>query len=145
MEKKNQKILKELNSLRKNTLMNTLQIKYIYLGLNFLVAKMSVNEKKLQPIGFLHGGATIALAESVGSSLSVININKNIFSVFNIEISANHIQKARKGDVIFAKAKLIHKGKTLHFIQINIYNEKNDKISHCKMTNIIIPKIKQEL
>lgn len=139
MGKKNKKILKELNSLRKNTLMNTLQIKYIYLGLNFLVAKMPVNEKKLQPIGFLHGGATIALAESVGSSLSIINVNKNVFNVFNIEISANHIQKVIKG-VVFAKGKIIHKGKTIHFIQINIYNEKKDKISYCKMTNIIIPK-----
>ncbi|AGD98093.1 Thioesterase superfamily protein [Blattabacterium sp. (Blatta orientalis) str. Tarazona] len=142
MEKKNKKILKELNSLRKNTLMNTLQIKYIYLGLNFLVAKMPVNKKKLQPIGFLHGGATIALAESVGSSLSIININKNVFNVFNIEISANHIQKVIKG-VIFAKAKIIHKGKTIHFIQISIYNEKKEKISYCKMTNIIIPKEKK--
>lgn len=142
MEKKNKKILKELNSLRKNTLMNTLQIKYIYLGLNFLVAKMPVNKKKLQPIGFLHGGATIALAESVGSSLSIINVNKNVFNVFNIEISANHIQKVRRG-VVFARAKIIHKGKTIHFIQISIYNEKKEKISHCKMTNIIIPKKKK--
>ncbi|WP_185878308.1 PaaI family thioesterase [Blattabacterium cuenoti] len=142
MEIKNKKILKELNSLRKNTLMNTLQIKYVYLGLNFLVAKMPVNKKKLQPIGFLHGGATIALAESVGSSLSILNINKNVFNVFNIEISANHIQKVIKG-IVFAKAKIIHKGKTIHFIQINIYNEKKEKISYCKMTNIIIPKKKQ--
>ncbi|AER40722.1 MAG: PaaI family thioesterase [Flavobacteriales bacterium] len=141
MKKINEKLLKELNSLRKNTLMQTLKIKYIGIGINIntLIAKMSINKNVLQPMGFLHGGATIALAESVGSSLSIINVNQKIFNVFNVEISANHIRNIRKG-TLFAKAKLIHKGRTIHFIKMNISNENKDVISFCKMTNIIIPK-----
>ena len=133
------KMLKELNRLRKNTLMNTLQIKYIYVGTNFLVAKMPVNKKVFQPLGFLHGGATVALAESVGSLLSTLNVNKNFFNVFNVEISANHVRFVKKG-IIFANAKIIHKGKTLHLIKIRILNDKKNLVSFCKMTNIIIPK-----
>ncbi len=133
------KMLKELNRLRKNTLMNTLQIKYIYVGTNFLVAKMPVNKKVFQPLGFLHGGATVALAESVGSLLSTLNVNKNFFNVFNVEISANHVRFVKEG-IIFANAKIIHKGKTLHLIQIRILNDKKNLVSFCKMTNIIIPK-----
>ncbi|WP_238783783.1 PaaI family thioesterase [Blattabacterium cuenoti] len=132
-------MLKELNRLRKNTLMNTLQIKYIYVGTNFLVAKMPVNKKVFQPLGFLHGGATVALAESVGSLLSTLNVNKNFFNVFNVEISANHVRFVKEG-IIFANAKIIHKGKTLHLIQIRILNDKKNLVSFCKMTNIIIPK-----
>ncbi|WP_185870369.1 PaaI family thioesterase [Blattabacterium cuenoti] len=139
MEKEIRKLLKKLNKLRKHTLMNTLKIKYVYAEKNFLVAKMPVNKKVFQPVGFLHGGATIALAESVGSSLSTLNINKDFFNIFNIEISANHIRSMKKG-IIFAFAKIIHKGKTLHLIQVKILNENKDIISLCKMTNIIIPK-----
>ncbi|AWU43635.1 thioesterase [Blattabacterium sp. (Cryptocercus kyebangensis)] len=124
--------------------MYTLKIKYIRIGINTLIAKMSVNKKLLQPMGFLHGGATIALAESVGSALSVINVNKDNSNVFNIEISANHIKNVKNG-ILFAKAKIVHKGKTIHFLKINIYNEHKDIISFCKMTNIIIPKKKYEI
>ncbi|WP_185855920.1 PaaI family thioesterase [Blattabacterium cuenoti] len=139
MQKKIQKLLFELNKLRKNTLMNTLGIKYIFVGKNFLVAKMPINKKVLQPSGFLHGGATISLAESVGCLLSTLNTNKEDFNIFNIEISANHIRSIKKG-ILFANAKIVHKGKTLHLIQIKISNKNKDIISLCKMTNIIIPR-----
>ncbi|AWU43091.1 thioesterase [Blattabacterium punctulatus] len=124
--------------------MYTLNIKYIDIGINTLVAKMLISKKLLQPMGYLHGGATIALAESVGSALSLINLNQNNLNIFNIEISANHIRNVRNG-IIFAKSKIIHKGKKIHFIKINIYNEHKNIISFCKMTNIIIPKKKYEI
>ncbi|WP_185864332.1 PaaI family thioesterase [Blattabacterium cuenoti] len=148
MEKKVKKLLNKLNHLKKNTFIDMMQIKFIYLSpcIDSLIAKMPINKKNIQPFGFIHGGAIITLAESVGSSLSLINIKKNIndnnkYNIFNIEISANHIKCVKKG-FLLAKAKIIHKGKTIHFIQANIFNEEKKLISLCKMTNIIIMKKK---
>lgn len=140
------KLLDELNNLKKNTFINTMQIKFIYLSthIDSLTAKMPINKKNIQPFGFIHGGAIISLAESVGSSLSFLNIKKynDKYNVFNIEISASHIKCIREG-VLFAKANIIHKGKTLHFIQTNVFNENKKLISLCKMTNIVIIKKNQ--
>ncbi|WP_185873716.1 PaaI family thioesterase [Blattabacterium cuenoti] len=137
------KLLKRLNRFNKNTLMNTLKIKYINIGKNTLTGNMFINRKKLlQPIGYLHGGAIVSLAESIGSTLSNLQVDYKIFNVFNIEFSINHIKSIKKG-ILFAKAKIIHKGKTLHLIKIHIYNEYKKNISFCKMTNIIILKKKK--
>ncbi|WP_185861132.1 PaaI family thioesterase [Blattabacterium cuenoti] len=144
MKKEIQELLNELNNLKKNTLMNMMRIQFVFLSpqLNILIAKMPINQKIFQPFGYLHGGAVMTLAESVGSSVSFINIKnerKKNFKIFSIEISANHVQSIRKG-ILFAKAQIFHKGNTLHFIQIHIYNEKKNIISFCKLTNIIIIK-----
>ncbi|QIK16578.1 hotdog fold thioesterase [Blattabacterium sp. DPU] len=145
MKNKIQKILNELNDLKQITLINMMQIQFIFLSnkLDTLIAKMPINSNLLQPFGYLHGGATMILAESVGSSISLINVKKNKkendFNVFSIEISANHVRSIRKG-ILFAKAKICHKGNTLHFVQVNIYDEKKNIISFCKLTNIIIIK-----
>ncbi|WP_185849084.1 hotdog fold thioesterase [Blattabacterium cuenoti] len=146
MRKKIQELLNELNNFKKNTLINIMQIKFVFLStkLDTLIAKMPINHKILQPFGYLHGGATIILAESVGSCISFINIKnekKNNFNVFSIEISANHIRTIKKG-ILFAKAQISHKGNILHFIQVNVFDEKKNIISFCKLTNIIIYKNK---
>ncbi|WP_238892306.1 PaaI family thioesterase [Blattabacterium cuenoti] len=118
-----------------------MKIKFIFLSpkIDLLVAKMQINQNMLQPFGFLHGGATITLAESVGSSLSFLNLKKyrkNNYNIFNIELSVNHLKYVTKG-VLIAKAKIFHKGNTIHFIRVNIFNETKSLISFCKMTNIL--------
>lgn len=133
----NNKILEEINKMRKNTLMETLNIKYIEIGENFLIAKMPITKKIHQPFGLLHGGATIALAESVGSMLSYYVINNKKLCICCIEISANHFISKQHG-IIFAKARLIYKGKKIHFIQTKIFDIKQNIISQCKMTNFIL-------
>lgn len=144
MKKKIKELLNELNDFKKITLINIMKIQFIFLSpkLDTLIAKMPINHKIFQPFGYLHGGATLILSESVGSSISFINIKnekKDNFNVFGIEISANHVRsiKTKKG-ILFAKAKILHKGNTLHFIQIHVYDEKKNIISFCKLTNIII-------
>ncbi|WP_185860572.1 hotdog fold thioesterase [Blattabacterium cuenoti] len=136
-----QKLLNELNDLKKNTLINIMQIQFIFLSkkLDTLIAKMPINHKVCQPFGYLHGGATMILAESVGSSISFINIKNERKNIFSIEISANHVRSIKKG-ILLAKAQIVHKGNTLHFIQVHVYDEKKNIISFCKLTNIIIPK-----
>ncbi|XOD68450.1 MAG: PaaI family thioesterase [Flavobacteriales bacterium AspAUS03] len=139
MEKDSTILLKRLNETNDNTLMKTLHITYIKVGSDFLVAQMPVDTRVHQPMGFLHGGATVALAESTGSMLSAYTVNREKFQVFGLEISANHIRSKKKG-ILSATACLIHKGKTTHFIQIEVCDEDGLLISQCKMTNIISPK-----
>ena len=134
-----EKILKMCNEFSKNTLMETLEIEYIDAGENFLKAKMPVNSRVHQPMGLLHGGATVALAESVGSAASFLFMNANNQEVRGIEISANHLKSKRAGTV-FATATIIHKGRSIHLWEIKITDENDQLISICKLTNMILPK-----
>ncbi|MDO9262111.1 MAG: hotdog fold thioesterase [Flavobacteriaceae bacterium] len=131
--------LNYLNSLSKNTLMETLDIKFVDLGDDFLTATMPVNPRVFQPMGILHGGATVALAESVGSSASHLFVDNDKFMVKGIEIAANHL-KSKSDGIITATAKIIHKGRTTHLWEIKIVDEENNLISLCKLTNIILEK-----
>jgi len=131
--------LKKLNAISKNTLMQTLNIEYIDYGKDYLVAKMPVTSKVYQPNGILHGGATVALAESVGSAASHLFFDNDKFEIRGIEISANHIKAIKKG-FVFATAKIIHKGRTTQLWEIRVTNEENKLISLCKLTTIALAK-----
>lgn len=128
-----------LNSLCKNTLMETLDIKYVDFGEDYLVATMPVTSKVYQPDGILNGGATMALAESVGSPTSMLVVDSEKFIVRGISFSANHIRSVKSG-LVTATAKFIHKGRTTHLIEIKITDELGNLISIAKLTNIILPK-----
>lgn len=132
-------ILKAFNESSKNTLMETLDIEYVALGDDFLTAKMPVNSNVHQPYGQLHGGATAALAESVGSAASNFFIDNKSQFVNGIQLSINHI-KSKKEGVVFATAKNIHKGRTTHLWEVTIVDENDDLISVAKMTNIVLTK-----
>lgn len=139
MEIDKEKILAAINQRCKKTLMETLEIEYIELGDDYLVAKMPVNSKVYQPDGVLHGGATVALAESVGSAASYVFLNTKEFVVRGIEISANHLKSISEGTV-YAKAKYIHKGRTTQLWEIRIVDDQDQIISICKLTTIVLPK-----
>jgi uncharacterized protein (TIGR00369 family) len=132
-------ILKAFNERSKNTLMETLDIEYIAIGADFLTAKMPVNLSVHQPYGQLHGGATAALAESVGSAASNFFIDSKTQFVNGIQLSINHIKSKREGTV-FATAKNIHRGKTTHLWEVTIVDENDHLISVAKMTNIVLEK-----
>lgn len=133
------KVLKLCNEWSKNTLMQTLEIEYIDAGEDFLVAKMPVNPRVHQPMGLLHGGASAALAESVGSAASIIFVNPEKQEVRGIELSANHLRAKREGE-IFATARIIHQGRSIHLWEIKITDEEGKLISLCKLTNMILPR-----
>ncbi len=139
MDELKEKILKICNENRKDTLMETLDIEYVEVGDNFLIGRMPVTSKVYQPDGVLHGGATVALAESVGSAASYIFLNAQEFFIRGLEISANHVKSIRDG-YVYAKATIVHKGRTTQLWEIKITNEANDLISICKLTTIALPK-----
>lgn len=138
-----QKILDYCNGFATTTLMGTLSIEYVDAGEDFLVATMPVNPSVHQPMGLLHGGATVALAESVGSAASMLFVNSDLFEVRGIEIAANHLKSKRNG-IVTATAKIIHKGKSIHLWEIRIVDENDNLISICKLTNMVLPKRKIE-
>ena len=135
----NEETLKRINSLNENTLMETLKIKYTEIGEDYLVATMPVNKKVHQPLGLLHGGASVALAESVGSMASHFFIDTTKYEARGIEITANHVKSKREG-IVTATAKIIHRGRNTHLWEIKIVDEEGKLISICKLTNIILSK-----
>ena len=134
-----EKMLDLCNNWCKNTLMETLEIKYVDAGEGFLVATMPVNSRVHQPVGLLHGGATVALAESVGSAASFLYINPEKQEARGIEISANHLKSKREG-IVTATAKIVHQGASIHLWEIRIEDENGKLISLCKLTNMILSK-----
>ncbi|WP_422861207.1 PaaI family thioesterase [Flagellimonas sp. W118] len=139
MSQDKEKILSICNAISKGTLMETLDITYIDAGDNFLVARMPVTPKVHQPDGVLHGGATVALAESVGSAASHIFMDTEKFYVRGIEISANHVKGIKEG-YVYAKATILHNGRTTQLWEIKITNDAGNLISNCKLTTIALPK-----
>lgn len=123
----------------KNTLMETLEIEFTEIGEDYLIAKMPVNSRVHQPDGVLHGGASVALAESVGSMASYVFLDTDNFFVRGIEINANHLKSIKEGWV-FAKATFIHKGRTTQLFEIRITDEAANLISIVKLTTIALPK-----
>ena len=130
---KKEQILSITNEICKNTLMETLMIEFIDAGENFLKARMPVNNRVHQPDGVLHGGATAALAESVGSAaVFILNKDPNI-QVRGIEITANHLKSVTKG-FVYATASPLHQGKTIQLWDIRVEDENSNLISICRLT-----------
>ncbi|MFM9989023.1 PaaI family thioesterase [Flavobacterium sp.] len=135
------KVLEMCNTMCKNTLMQTLKIEFIDAGEDFLVATMPVNPDVHQPMGLLHGGASVALAESVGSAASMLFVNPELSEIRGIEISANHLKAKREG-IVTGTARIVHKGRSIHLWEIKITDENDKLISLCKLTNMVLPKRK---
>ena len=128
-----------LQEISKNTMVEHLGIEFLELGDNYITAKMPVDHRTHQPMGLLHGGASVALAETLGSVASSLLIDLNNFACVGLEINANHIKSAHSGHVI-GKATPIHIGKKTHVWDIRITNLNNALISICRLTVAIIEK-----
>ena len=136
-----EKMIAMCNTFCKNTLMETLGIEFIDAGEDFLQATMPVNPRIHQPMGLLHGGASVALAESVGSAASMLFVNNGVSEIRGIEISANHL-KAKRDGIVTGTARIVHKGRSIHLWEIKITDEAGTLISLCKLTNMVLPKRK---
>lgn len=137
MEEK--QIVDQINYLVKNTMIEFLGIEFTKVGKDFLEATMPVNSKTVNPSRILHGGAMMALAESVGSALSILFINRETQDVRGVEINGNHVKSASSGTVT-ARATLLHKGKLTHVSEIKISDQENNLLNVSRMTNMIVEK-----
>lgn len=131
--------MEELNSINKNTMMEWMGIEYIEAGDGYLKARMPVDKRTFQPMKILHGGANLALAETVAGFGSSLIVDMEVYEVRGAQVSANHIGVAREGFAI-AEGKLIHKGKNTHVWNIDITDETGRALSICRITNFIVKK-----
>lgn len=113
--------------------METLNIEYVDVGEEFIVARMPVTPEVHQPDGVLHGGATAALAESIGSVAVFVFSKEPDAVVRGIEISANHLKSVSSG-YVYATARPVHLGRTIQLWEIRVTNEAEELISICKLT-----------
>ena len=135
MKKSKEQLLAACNAICKNTLMETLEIEFIDLTEDVLTARMPVTSKVHQPDGVLHGGASVALAESLGSAAAIVFLGQENSTIRGLEISANHIKSISDG-FVYAKATALHRGKSTQLWQIRIENEAAELISLVKLTTI---------
>jgi uncharacterized protein (TIGR00369 family) len=140
-EKLKESILKEANDRCKGTLVSTLGIIFTDVGEYFLEAKMKVTPNLHQPAGVLHGGATAALAETVGSSAAAIFSMKKNQMLRGVELSINHVRGISEG-YVYAKATPVHMGRTMQLWKISITDENHKDISFAKLTTLTINKQK---
>ena len=132
-------ILARINKFCENTLVQHLGIEFIAYTGDSIVARMAVDSRTMRPGRMLHGGASMALAETVGSCLSYMSVPESEYNVFGIEINGNHVSSVKDG-YITATANFIHKGRTTQVVGINIVDQNNNQVSICRITNIILPK-----
>jgi 1,4-dihydroxy-2-naphthoyl-CoA hydrolase len=134
-------ILTKIQERCANTFVDTLDIKFIEVGEDYLVAKMPVRPAVLQLDGVLHGGATAGLAETVGSAACAVFRAADDVMIRGIEVSANHVRGVRSGHV-YAKAVAAHMGKTMQLWQITITDDDNKLVSSCKLTTLSLSRKK---
>ena len=133
-------ILAKYNQMSAQTLMQTLEIEYTDVDPveGMLQATMPVNPRVHQPMGLLHGGANAALAESLGSAASLLFIDPEKSAILGIELSCNHLRSKKEG-IVTGTASILHKGRSTHLWEIKICDEEGRLLSHCKLTNMIMP------
>jgi 1,4-dihydroxy-2-naphthoyl-CoA hydrolase len=132
--------LESLNKMSDNTLSGLLGIEFTEIGDDFVEARMPVDERTRQPLGLLHGGASVALAETLGSVAATLCLDDSRFCV-GLEINANHIKSIRSGFVT-GRTKPVHIGKQTHVWEIRITNESNELICISRITMAILDKKK---
>ena len=134
--------LEELNAINKGSLMEQLGIEYLELKDGYVKGRMPVDDRTKQPMGILHGGASLAFAETIASLGSLALVDPVKFEIRGASLTANHVGAVTSGWVI-GEATLIHKGNMTHVWDIVIKNEKEIKVSVARMTVMIIPKENQ--
>jgi 1,4-dihydroxy-2-naphthoyl-CoA hydrolase len=139
----NPKITKDiLNQSSKSSMVEHLGIIYTEVGGDYISAKMPVDHRTHQPYGILHGGASVALAETLGSVAATFSVDHEKFNCVGIEINANHIKSVRDGWV-FGTAKPVHVGQSTQIWEIRINNEAGELVCISRLTLAVIKKNNQ--
>lgn len=133
-----EEILQELNDLCRDTLVDHLGITYTAVGDDWLEARMPVDRRTCRPDGKLHGGANMALAETVAGALStILQPTGERSRVFGIEVNGNHMRQAQ-GAYVTARGCFLHRGKRTHVVQVEIRDEQGTLVTVNRVTNMIV-------
>jgi 1,4-dihydroxy-2-naphthoyl-CoA hydrolase len=129
--------LEQANKMCENTLVSHLGIEFTAIGEDYIEAKMPVDHRTHQPMGLLHGGASVALAETMGSVGAVCCLDSSKQYCVGLEINANHIKSTRSG-FVFGTARPIHLGKKTQVWEIKITNEQKELVCVSRITMAIL-------
>ena len=131
--------LEVINAVGENSLSAHLNIQFTEIGEDYLKATMPVDVRTVQPMRLLHGGASVALAETMGSVASVFCLdNPKTHSVVGVEINANHLSSAKEGDIVTATVKPIKVGRQLHVWEIKIHRSDGRIICVSRITIAVV-------
>lgn len=131
-------MIKKLNDLCQGTFISFLGIEFLDYGKDFVEARMPV-DNKLQPMGLLHGGASLALAETIASGGSYLLVDPEKYEVFGLQVSGNHLSTVSDG-TLYARAEIIHQGKSTHVWDVKIKGDNGKLISVTRVTMMIVKK-----
>ncbi|TAF35710.1 MAG: hotdog fold thioesterase [Cytophagales bacterium] len=123
----------------KGTILDHLGIEITEIGEDFLCGKMPVDERHIQPAGILHGGASVVLAETLGSMGTRLLLNTDSFVGVGLEVNANHLRPVAKGDTLYGRATLVHAGRSTHIWDIKMSNDAQKLCCISRLTVAIIP------
>lgn len=129
--------LSDLDTMSKGTLMEHLGVEYLEIGTDYIRARMPVDRRTFQPLRMLHGGASVALAESIGSMAANISVDPERFYCVGLEINANHIKAVRSG-FVYGIAKPLHMGTRTQVWEIRIQNEQGGLVCISRLTMAVI-------
>jgi len=129
-------IIEDMNQFRKETIVGHLGIEFLEKGDDFLSATMPVDKKTIQPMGILHGGASVVLAETLGSAASYMTLDDSHYSV-GLEVKANHLKSVPKG-LVKGTARPVHLGRTTQVWDISIENETAELICVSRLTMAVL-------
>ena len=130
-----------INQMGQNTLVEHLGIVITEVGSDYLVGKMPVDNRTQQPLGLLHGGASVVLAETLGSIGATLTVDRATQYCVGLEINANHVKSAREG-FVYGVSKPIHIGKRTQIWEIKITNEQEELVCISRITMAVIDKKK---
>lgn len=131
--------LTDILPLTKNNMVEHLGIEIIEIGSDFLRGKMPVDHRTVQPMNILHGGASVALAETLGSTAAVLTVDASKYSCVGMEINANHLRPVSSG-YVYATARPVHVGKKSQVWSIDIVNEEGKMVCISRITMAVIEK-----
>ena len=129
-----------LNAANQGHMAGFLGVEYTHIASDYLKAKMPVAAKTRQPQGLLSGGASVALAETVGSVAANLCVDQNKYYCLGIDINANHIRKVGEG-YVYAVARPLHIGKTTHVWQIHITDERKQLVCASRLTMAVLTRM----
>lgn len=126
--------VEHLNERCKGTMAEYLDIEFIEIGENYVKATMPVNNKTIQPLGMLNGGASLALAENVGSMAANLTLNREKYVALGLDINGNHLKAVLKGETVTGIATPLHIGRSTQVWEIRIEKEDGTLACICRLT-----------
>ena len=134
---KMEEYLKSLTEFCRHTLIDHIGMEFTAVGEGWLEARMPIDRRTCRPDGALHGGANMAMAETVAGALSCLSVPEDQRNhVFGIEVNGNHMKQAR-GSYVVARAEFLHRGRRTHVVQVEIRDEFGALVTVNRVTNVI--------